>query len=926
LVKNSQALRHENGYRLVTTNADRRFLGNKPYLKSSAVHCAPRLSPPRPGEWRSPVFLHGLIDEDEDPEGKHLIFTSSDFGKAYLRDAWAARFVVELFREFTIIFIGYSVNDPVMGYLIDALAADTDSGRFKKAFALAGYTSGMQKEEEIAWEAKGITLIPFDAGPDPDKPDFTKHDRTLIEWARFNSSPSSERAQWAIRIASTHYVPGGQQAEDTAHYLAWLLSQPDGGVSKAFSRASPAPDISWLPILSEETIEIRGWDKKASLVNFPEQSPETKLFEKRGALVASSSHSVDLQLKLSPVSRQIVVWLSKHLDKKELVDWVISLGSTLHPEFASQIQHQLIQNESKLTAPFKLFWNLILTVSQTPPGWLSNDAVWQVGRIIGKHEPSIREKAVFLRSLYPCYFFKSSSAVRWAMMKKDQAGKTTIENLYDLVDVEIGLTDDHFIHDLVRRDQEDWKSLAGMVDELTSLLAQAVSMGVDANFIGIANGRSNFNWPSVSPHTQNRNRHNWSSLGELCRQAFEQVCQTLPTTAQAIVDRWSMLSQKDGYGVFSRLTIHAYTVWTKLPTGKALDMLLYENTLWESEYHREVCRFLVLRGANLTTAQLGRLTKALLKGLPRTMFRDDLDEDDFKHYREHGINLKLAKLLESGALLRGEPQKRGDTYQKALSEKDRREERDEFRSWMGEVYTVPPSTANDLIDQSPSKIVDVLIKPQDRFSSGQALADLLKRDRKKGIAVLSLLAEKNLFQGELWNIGIRGLDDAIKKDSTSIITEIWDLANNYPQITSNGLDGLASCVKGIAKSIEGISEIEEFWKLWDISWNQAKTDGESSLISNKHNVSWAINHPGGDLAEALLDRLWKREYKPGTKLPKELTERFNEMTTGDTEAHHAARILFVSRLVWLNAIDPDWCQRHLIKRMTWQKGERGHVF
>ena len=43
---------------------------------------------------------------------------------AYLTERWAARFVGELFRNYVVCFVGYSINDPVMRYMMDALAAD----------------------------------------------------------------------------------------------------------------------------------------------------------------------------------------------------------------------------------------------------------------------------------------------------------------------------------------------------------------------------------------------------------------------------------------------------------------------------------------------------------------------------------------------------------------------------------------------------------------------------------------------------------------------------------------------------------------------------------------------------------------------------------------------------------------------------------
>jgi hypothetical protein len=82
-------------HRLVTTNVDHGFLRSDPNIQSM-IDAAPKLPVPKPHKWESVVHLHGIID-DTDPNGEQLIFTSGDFGSAYLTERWASRFVTELF-------------------------------------------------------------------------------------------------------------------------------------------------------------------------------------------------------------------------------------------------------------------------------------------------------------------------------------------------------------------------------------------------------------------------------------------------------------------------------------------------------------------------------------------------------------------------------------------------------------------------------------------------------------------------------------------------------------------------------------------------------------------------------------------------------------------------------------------------------------
>ncbi|WP_409364889.1 SIR2 family protein [Bradyrhizobium sp. JYMT SZCCT0428] len=81
------------------------------------------------------------------------MLTSGDFGLAYLTERWASRFVSELFRNYVVCFVGYSINDPVLRYMMDALAADRMQGEITpQAYALGDYRPGHERTKTIEWE------------------------------------------------------------------------------------------------------------------------------------------------------------------------------------------------------------------------------------------------------------------------------------------------------------------------------------------------------------------------------------------------------------------------------------------------------------------------------------------------------------------------------------------------------------------------------------------------------------------------------------------------------------------------------------------------------------------------------------------------------------------------------------------------------
>jgi len=113
------------------------------------VHPAPFLPVPK-NKWDGLVYLHGLLDgTNSEANLNSLVATSGDFGLAYLIERWAARFVSELFRNYTVCFVGYSINDPILRYMMDALAADSMLGEDAPiAFAFGDFNSGGEEQAE----------------------------------------------------------------------------------------------------------------------------------------------------------------------------------------------------------------------------------------------------------------------------------------------------------------------------------------------------------------------------------------------------------------------------------------------------------------------------------------------------------------------------------------------------------------------------------------------------------------------------------------------------------------------------------------------------------------------------------------------------------------------------------------------------------
>ena len=101
---------------IVTTNFDTLFeqAAASVFESKPNVFTAPAL--PLGRKFNGIVHVHGSIECTDD-----MVLTDKDFGRAYLTEGWARRFLVELFGSFTVLFVGYNHSDIVMTYLARAL-------------------------------------------------------------------------------------------------------------------------------------------------------------------------------------------------------------------------------------------------------------------------------------------------------------------------------------------------------------------------------------------------------------------------------------------------------------------------------------------------------------------------------------------------------------------------------------------------------------------------------------------------------------------------------------------------------------------------------------------------------------------------------------------------------------------------------------
>ncbi len=225
----------DDGLKLVTTNFDSLFedAASRYRLPSSTIYH----DPPTRLRWDGVVHLHGRMPSQPSVDDlDQLVLSDGDFGQAYLTQGWAARFVAGLFRDYTLCFVGYSIDDPVLRYMTAAHALDGA----QKMFAFASYETGKAESALQAWKDKHVTPILYD--------DLAFHrslHRTLHVWASVYRDGVRGKERLVARYA--HRLPKESKPQnDFVGRMLWALSDQTGLPAKRFADCSPAPALDWL--------------------------------------------------------------------------------------------------------------------------------------------------------------------------------------------------------------------------------------------------------------------------------------------------------------------------------------------------------------------------------------------------------------------------------------------------------------------------------------------------------------------------------------------------------------------------------------------------------------------------------------------------------------------------------------------------------
>lgn len=935
------ARNREGALRLVTTNFDRVFHeAARRTDQSFHSYVAPMLPIPKNSRWDGLVFLHGLLPDNEDYTALHrLVVTSGDFGLAYLTERWAARFVSELFRNYVVCFVGYSINDPVLRYMMDALAADRMLGETTpQAWALGAHEPGQKHNKTIEWESKGVKPILYEVPADSH--DHAALHKTLQVWAEIYRDGALGKERIVVSHALARPSASTQQ-DDFVGRMMWALSDRSGLPAKRFADFNPVPSLDWLlEAFSDERFQ------HSDLVRF-DVPPRDKVDDKLRFSLIHRPAPYNLAPPMLLVSGGFPAsawdnvmyhlgrWLVRHMDDPRLIIWIAQRGGQLHDRWQWLIEQVLnriaalerdgktteldeirLQASKAIPSPFmRKLWQVLLS-GRVKSFWREPNFYRWKDRL--KREGLTATIRLELRELLaPQVALKKP--FRWGDETENTDEPTRITQL---VDWELVLAADHVQSSLRDLADELWTSaLPLLLEDFQQLLRDALDLSRELDGADDYEDQSLWALPSIIPHSQNRGLRDWATLIELLRDAWLATRSLHSDRATRIAQTWFDLP----YPTFKRLAFFAASQETCLAPEQWVDWLLADGAWWLWSLHtgREVFRLLVLQGKQLTGVAQEKLEEAILAGPPREMFRDDLEPDRWHDLVAHSIWLRLAKLDASSLAL-------GTATKAQLAELSNAHpqwqlaanERDEFSHWM--TVTGDPDHDEDRdVELAPRKrreLVEWLKKPRTerRPFFENTWRDVCRTRFFHSLYALCDLAQTDIWPTDRWREAIQVWSEE------GMIMRSWHYAAPLVQtmpdkVIQEMAHGVAWWTNAVSKSIDQHEDI-----LMNLCSRvlalplEAGTGMTQNGAPIDQPVTEAINHPIGLVTQALINLWLKRNPSDNDQLPADIKNFFTQLCDVQVDRFRHGRVLLGSRLITLFRVDRDWAEEYLLPLLSWE--------
>jgi len=861
--------RSASGIRLVTTNYDDNFRranesNDIPFHVGSDV-------PKDLDNWHSVVHLHGRVDPSApEASASSLVLTDSDFGKAYLRDRWASRFVANLMDRYTVVFVGYSMADVVVRYLTKAVSS---SPRRNPIYSLAGYADQAQRgRREPEWKGHRIQPILYDS---------RNHHELLLgtveEWARLAADPHGYRVQ--VAVSGLPHEPDPATHEADPDRVVWALRDAAAAwpaCNRIRREPVPGPQAAaWLNEFAAGGL-LGGTDH-----------PEPRERGPAGPMItARAEHQM---LQADSVSQAVTLWIETHAHAPEVFKWVIAHGRNLHFELRRRLWDRLTATDDDLPEiPPRLLrlWTVLLA---EPPE--DSEFLIRLDRILNCLSKPVSEATddVLLRLLRPRLAAFPGPTPYRAMTPDPEAAA-----LLDCghTDVILGCRDEIRGWNLLSElEPTRFRSfLARHADTLTEYLKSAFHLlqrsdRPDARFIHFEIADAETDEDSEGGRRELHHRVGaWALLIEWVRESYRSLPD--PDGRKNLLRSWIASDEK----MLWRLALEAIARDDQADFDLIEPLLLRSShaVLWDDDCAREVASVLRLAGARGAS----ELQSALVDAVRHKIGANATPDTDASLLARVGYRLEA--LEGGGATLSPEAARILATF-KERRDRSRRRRSQETPVLAGRIRDVVKVLQAGSVDGETFK----------RFAHARPVAALL---------ALKALGKTGEWPGVLWKPALDTAQSRIKESRSRHCLRLAELLLGIPDELFRGLHHEVSWIVDVLAERWPTEDETTFWQLWRRGWRHRSHD--SGILTRIDALTHAMNTTAGGYAGAALKRVQavgRQETISDDHL------RVLDRIAGD-ESGMSGLLMLAFRLNWLYARIPAWTEQNILSRMRWEDG------
>ena len=908
--------------RVVTTNFDHLF---ERAAKSLSFHVAPALPDIRSvGSFEGLVYLHGRRWGPELSAGssaKGLILSSSDFGRAYLADGWATRFVRELLQNYFIVLVGYSASDPPVRYLLEGL----QSRRGSESSRIYAFDHGDVDEVLLRWRSLGVQALPYPTPPDPQHTVLWK---TLSAWAVRADNPDEwRRSVVALAQRSPIQLEPFQRGQ-----VAALVRTSDGAAQ--FATATSPPPAEWLCVFDRyvryaEPQRGFGQDDPDPLSFYgldddpprPEADRDRTNREPVGIdflSVLATDERKDRNKRLAGVWRRqsdplpdrlmhLASWFGRVAQQPAALWWAAGYDS-VHPQLVATVEWNVEHGDTP-TDLGRRAWHLLLERFHHSPEHRHSDGWFPFVSRLEREGWTASIMRDFERAVTPYLVARRPSSRRLGPPPADEAARS-LDACVDFKVVfpgydrgKLTIPTEHLprVFAIVRRGLHRSASLLADIDKKYWRTASFVS----------------------AEEPGNRYLNDASKYLHWVRELFDRLSAELPSIARDELYRWPVAEPY----FFAKLAIYAWGL-AGVADGRAAAhglLGLPDDQFWDDGHRRELLHTLRARWNDFELEARRRLECRIVGGGPRW---EGEDEEEYRSRVRHTAATMLGWLDSCGCEL-SDPG-RGELRHLKESIPEWRDSwaRGADHSLDGRAGSVATQSDPSVLLGAPlSDVAESAVRHTTEdwrnLTRHEPFQGLVEQHPRRAMAALSLELRHNRDRPELWRdllahwpsgasdrllrvcagrlIGAPDTLLAALQHQTS-----WWFRNNAKRIAGRSPDmsyRLFDRILGVGLSLGKEATASTLGEV---------SVGGKVLRRSRRTVDYAINSPIGHLTDGIVDILAGLGVTEGSGLPAAVSNRLEALMRAPGEGADHAVCLTTRQLRWLYWLDPDWTRNQLI--------------